>query len=316
MDDLSTKNALSCQQAEATICLNRFLDYFSFKSMIHTMRNKAAWYLLAVFLLSYLPSDAQLLSSLSRYPKNDGKDNKIKMQLHKRVYLGVYGWHIMSNPYTMRVRDSIFYDGYDFRDKKNGKELDTTFTTTARLTKSLSGYLGVSVPVAMSGSKSMFCLDIEANILTGGLTYDTVILPLTYKNLKIAETIPFMMASLPVSFNYKFGGDATLSKDNRTLLSAGAGIATSYITIDDNTNSEALIKAVPFIKAEVGFVFGVAFKLRGTAYLGNYEMTNYTSPEASTAVGVLSRQYSGQLGYNFSVIIMPMALAWDKPLVR
>src|SRR5690606_25816261 len=130
---------------------------------------------------------------------------------------------------------------------------------------------------------------------TGALTYDTVIIPLSYKDLKVAETLPFMMASLPISFNYKFGGDASLSRDNRTLLSAGAGIATSYITIDDNTNAEALIKAVPFVKGEVGFVWGVGFKLRATAFLGNYDLINYQSPEASTAVGMISRQYSGQL---------------------
>jgi hypothetical protein len=280
------------------------------------MRNKAAWCLLAVFLLSYLPGKAQFMSGLNRYRKNETKEKKFDMALHKRIYLGVYGWHFMSNPMTMRVRDSVYYDGYDFRDKKNGKELDTTFTTQARITKSLSGYLGVSVPLAMPNNKSMFCLDIEANILTGAITYDTVILPLGHRDLQISETIPFMMASLPVSFNYKFGGDATLSKDNRTLLSAGAGIATSYITVDDNTNAEALIRAVPFVKAEVGFVFGFAFKVRGTAYLGNYDMIDYKSPEISTGVGLLSRQYSGQLGYNLSVIIMPMAFAWDKPLIR
>lgn len=284
--------------------------------MIHTMRNKAAWCLLAVFLLSYLPGEAQFISGLNRYRKNESKEKRFDMALHKRIYLGVYGWHFMSNPMTMRVRDSIYYDGYDFRDKINGKELDTTFTAQARITKSLSGYLGVSVPLAMPNNKSMFCLDIEANILTGAITYDTIILPLGYKDLQIAETIPFMMASAPISFNYKFGGDATLSKDNRTLLSAGAGIATTYITVDDNTNAEALIRAVPFIKAEVGFVFGFAFKLRGTAYLGNYNLIDYKSPEASTAVGMLSRQYSGPLGYNLSVIIMPMAFSWDKPLVR
>lgn len=280
------------------------------------MRNKAAWYLLAVLLLSYLPTEAQFLSSLNRYPKNESKDNKIKMQLHKRMYLGVYGWHFMSNPIHLRVRDTMYANNDAFKDKIGGKEIDTTFSTSAKLTKSLSGYLGVSVPVAMPSQRSMFCLDIEANVLMGELSYDTVNIPLTYKVQPIAENMPFMMASLPISFNYKYGGDASLSKDNRTLLSAGAGIATSYITIDDGSASEALIKAVPFIKAEVGFVFGVAFKIRGTAYMGNYDLIDYKSPELSKATGVISRQYSGQLGYNVSVIIMPLSFMWDKPLIK
>lgn len=280
------------------------------------MRNKAAWYLLAVFLLSYLPGEAQFISGLNRYRNNERKEKKFDMALHKRIYLGVYGWHFMSNPLTMRVRDSIYLTQDDFTNKVGAKEIDTTFTTTARLTKSLSGYLGVSVPLAMPSDKSMFCLDIEANVLMGELTHDTITIPLTYKDLAIKESMPFMSISGPVSFNYKYGGDASLSKDHRTLLSAGAGIATSYITIDDGTGSEAIIQAVPFVKAEVGFILGVAIKVRGTAYMGNYNLIDYSSPEISKATGIISRNYSGQMGYNLSVIVMPLSLTWDKPLIR
>lgn len=240
----------------------------------------------------------------------------MKMQLHKRLYLGVYGWQFMSNPIEVRVRDTMYANNDAQRDRIGGKEIDTTFRTSARLTKSLSGFLGVSVPLAMPTEKSMLCLDIEANVLMGELTYDTVTIPLTYKELYQTENMPFMMASLPISFNYKYGGDASLSRDHRTLLSAGAGIATSYITIDDGSGAEALIKAIPFVKAELGFVFGVGFKVRGTAYMGNYNMIDYQSPALSSATGVISRQYSGQLGYNVSVIIMPLAFKWDKPLIK
>lgn len=280
------------------------------------MRNKAAWCLLAVLFLSYVPSDAQFISSLNRYRNNDKKDNKIELQLHKRIYLGVYGWHFMSNPMEMRIRDTAYWTDDAFAIKENGGEVDTSFTVTANLTESLSGYIGVSVPVAMPNDKSMFCLDIEANVLAGALTYDTVTVPLYYKDLKVSETLPFLMGSVPISFNYKYGGDASLSKDHRTLLSLGAGLATSYITIDDNTNSDALITAIPFVKAEVGFVWGIAFKLRGTAYLGNYNLIDYDSPEQSTAIGVLNRRLTGPLGYNVSVILMPLSFTWERPYIR
>ncbi len=280
------------------------------------MRNKAAWCLLAVFLLSYLPGDAQVLTGLNRYRKNERKEKKFDMALHKRLYVGVYGWQFMSNPMSIRVRDTRYFDQLDFDTKTSGYEIDTSFTVQSRMVKSLSAYLGTSVPLAMPTDKSMLCLDIEANVLAGALTYDTVRVPLYYKDLALAETIPFMVGSVPVSFNYKYGGDASLSKDHRTLLSAGAGIATSYIMIDDGTSSEALIKAVPFVKAEVGFVLGVAIKLRGTAYLGNYNLIDYTSPEVTTAMGVIERKYSGPLGYNLSVIVMPLSLGWEKAYVR
>jgi len=279
------------------------------------MRNKAAWCLLAVFLLSYLPSDAQIMTGLNRYRKNERKENenKIEVALFKRLYLGVYGWHFMNNPMTIRVRDTAFATIENKNDHINGKEVDTTFSTNVRLTKSLSGYLGVSVPFAKPTEKSMFCLDIEGNVLMGNLTYDSIKIPLTYTDLIMAESIPFMMASAPVSFNYKYGGDASLSREHKTLLSAGAGIATTYITIDDGSKSDALIKAVPFVKAEVGFVLGIAIKVRGTAYLGNYNLIDYKSPDASFATGVIERSFAGPLGYNVSVILMPLALTWEKP---
>lgn len=280
------------------------------------MRNIAAWCLFAVLLLSYTAVDAQVFTSLNRYRKNEKKVGKIPLQLHKRLYLGVYGVHFMENPIDIRIRDTAYPSQDDFNDRINGTEVDTSFTTTARLTKALTGYLGVSVPFARPTETSMLCLDIEANILMGELSYDTVTVPLNYKDLFVTESMPFMMASAPVSVNFKYGGDASLSKDHRTLLSAGAGIATSYITIDDGSGAEALIKGVPFVKAEIGFLFGVAIKLRGTAYLGNYNLIDYTSPDISTASGIISRRYSGQLGYNLSVIIMPLSFMWDKPLLR
>lgn len=279
------------------------------------MRNIAAGLLLAVLMLCSTSSDAQF-TPLNRMPKNNKKEDKIPLQLHKRLYLGVYGWHFMANPMTIRVRDTGFVTQDNLEKRENGFEVDTTFTTTARLTKSLSGYLGVSVPLAMPSDKSMLCLDIEGNVLMGTITYDSVKIPLGIQDLYMAEEIPFMMGSAPISFNYKYGGDASLSRDHRTLLSAGAGIATSYIMLDDGSGAEALIKAVPFVKAELGFVFGVAFKLRGTAYLGNYNLIDYKSPQASSATGVLMRQYGGPMGINLSVIVMPLAFMWDKPLNR
>lgn len=281
------------------------------------MRNNAALCLLAVMLISCLPSEAQFVSGLGRYRKTEKGEKNLRLQLHKRIYIGgSFNSHYMSSAMNMRVRDTAYATPEDFNDKIGGKEVDTSFTTTARLRNSLSGFLGVSVPLAMTSEKSMLCLDIEANVLMGELDPDSVTVPLIYKNLEIQESLPYMVMSAPISFNYKYGGDASLSKDHRTLLSAGAGIATSYITIDDGSGADALIRAVPFIKAEAGFLLGVAIKVRGTAFLGNYSLIDYQSPEISRATGIISRSYTGNLGYNISVIIMPLSMTWDKPLLR
>ncbi len=283
------------------------------------MRNKAAWCLLAVFLLSYLPSEAQFITSLNRYRKHDRKENKMRLQLHKRIYLGVYGQHFMSNSLSMRIRDTTYPDQQSFTDKVNKGSIDTTVQTNARLGKSITAYLGVSVPLAMLNSKSMLCLDIEGNILMGEITHDTINIPLIYKDNPVQENMPFMMMSAPISFNYKFGGDASLSKDNRTMLSAGAGIAASYTTITgiaEGYTADPIINAVPFVKAEVGFLMGVAVKIRGTAYMGNYNFIDYKAKDLGSASGVISKNYSGRMGYNLSVIIMPLSFTWDRRYIR
>lgn len=278
------------------------------------MRNKAAWYLLAIFLLSYIPSQAQFTTSLNRYRNTRGEESKNRLQLHKRIYLG-YGMQFMSNPFKLRIRDTFYNDTTSYNDKVNKQSIDTTIYTSAKLSKTLNAFLGVSVPVARVSPKSMVSLDIEANILMGEVSYDTIrIRKITdVRDTFYSENLPFMMMSGPISFNYKYGGDATLSKDNKAMFGAGLGVAASYITVE---GGDALIKAVPFVKVEGGFFLGLAFKLRGTAYLGNYELLNTKTEKLGTASGILSRQYSGPLGYNVSIIVLPFSFTWDKPLIR
>ncbi|MCB0700790.1 MAG: hypothetical protein H6551_06135 [Chitinophagales bacterium] len=282
------------------------------------MKNKVAWFLFAAFLLAYAPSKAQFSTTLNRYRKID-KEERMRVQLHKRLYLGgVYGTHIMSNPLYVRIRDTAYFHDTLAMKKQGGIEIDTFIQTTARLTKTMGGYLGVSLPLAMVTERSAITLDIEANILMGELSHDSIKINKIYKDSLYYEAMPFMMMSGPISVSYRYGGDASLSRDHRTMFSAGAGIAASYITIDTKSGGkqDPLIKAVPFIKAEVGFFFGVAWKLRGTAYLGQYEMVNTKTEAISTDAGFISKRFSGPLGYNVSLMVFPLSFNWDKRILK
>ncbi len=281
------------------------------------MKQRVAWFLFAAFLIAYIPSEAQLTTSLNRYRKSD-KEKTTKLQLHKRVYLGVYGQHLMSNPLYLRIRDTTFFDSASYADRVSGMEVDTNIQTVARLKKSISGYIGVSVPVALIGEKSMISLDIEANLLMGELSYDSLAIKKVIADgidTFYQENMPFMMLSGPVSVNYKWGGDASLSKDHKAMLAVGAGVAASYITVDPlSGKQDAIIKAIPFVKAEIGFFLGVAWKIRGTAYLGQYDLIDIKSENLSSAAGVIEKRYSGPLGYNISLMAYPLSFLWDKPV--
>lgn len=284
------------------------------------MKQRVAWFLFAAFLIASIPSKAQFTTSLNRYRKSD-KEKKVPLQLHKRIYLGLYGQHLMSNPLYLRIRDTSYVDSISQVDRVGGRAIDTNIQTTARLSKVLTGYIGVSVPVAHFGEKSMISIDIEANALMGELTYDTVYVPKILADKRdtfYSENMPFMMLSGPISVNFKWGGDASLSKDHKAMFAAGAGIAASYISVDplSGGQQDPLIKAVPFVKAEVGFFLGIAWKLRGTAYLGQYDMINVKSAELSSAAGIIEKRYAGPLGYNFSLMAYPLSFMWDKPVIR
>lgn len=277
------------------------------------MRKHAAWYLIVVLLLAYFPSEAQFSTTLRRYKKAD-KEPQWRLQLHKRIYLGVYGQHIMSNPLYLRIRDTAYATQESFDLKIGGVEIDTTLQTTARLKQNLTGYLGVSIPLSRITPKTMISFDIEANVIMGNITYDTFTVDKIYKTDYYSEEMPFMMFSGPISINYKYGGDATLSKEDKFMASVGAGIAPAYITVDPlgGAKQDALVKAVPFAKAELGFFLGVAWKLRATYFMGQYDLIDVKAENLNNATGIIRKQYSGPLGYNFSLKVYPLSFMWDK----
>ena len=70
---------------------------------------------------------------------------------------------------------------------------------------------------------------------------------------------------------------------------------------------------MPFLKAEIGFVAGVAFKIRGMAYLGKskYTPTIHYGINNIGAFDVLETSTEGSNGYSISAIIMPFSWTWN-----
>jgi hypothetical protein len=250
---------------------------------------------LTVVLLAIGTADAQVARTASMFgdysKKNKAKKGR-KSTLLQRLTLG-YGQHFVYNTVDINYRSSSVSD--------------TTFSTGITSTSPMSGFLSFTFPLARISERSAFTLDVGATYTAFNLQYDTVKMS---DGIVLTEQMPVSIISLPISFDFKTGGEATLDKANRLLFTGGIGIAPSYVMADNNP--EASIKALPFVKLEAGFFLGLAFKLRGMAYIGN---TNYIDDQGTKAVvpGIVSRKTSGGYGYSISLGIMPFSYKW-KPV--
>jgi hypothetical protein len=255
---------------------------------------KSVLSVLAIILLFAGTSNAQMRAGgmFGDYSKKSKSKNKKHSTLLQRLTIG-YGQHYVSNTLDVNYR----------ADAVNDSSFKVALTSTAPMV----GFFNFTFPLAKVSDKSAFTLDIGFSYTAFTLKYDSVIV---HDGKVQTEELPVSIMSLPISFDFKTGGEATLSKENRLLFTGGIGIAPSYIMAD--INPEAAIKAMPFVKLEAGFFLGIAFKLRGLAYFGN---AHYIDDDGMKAVvpGVTSRVSSGSYGYTISLGIMPFSYKW-KPV--
>ena len=257
---------------------------------------KSVLSVLAILILFAGTADAQMnraggmFGDYSKKSKTKGK--KGGSTLFQRLTIG-YGQHFAYNTMDIEYRQ----DGVR----------DTSFNVALNSTAPMVGFLNFTFPLAKVSKKSAFTLDIGFSYTAFTLRYDSTTV---LDSMIVTEDLPVSIMSLPISFDFKTGGEATLSKENRLLFTAGIGVAPSYVMAD--INPEASIRALPFIKLEAGFFLGMAFKLRGMAYLGNARYINDEGAKA-TVPGITSRVSNGGYGYTISLGIMPFSYKW-KPV--
>lgn len=257
-----------------------------------------------VALLSANQADAQLYR-LGKSPNyNVRKQEKGQYPLWQRIQLG-YGIHTLSNKAN-----------FEYRTVDN-----KTYTSIASLksAQSMVGSLDVYFPVAHMTPRYCFAINAGANVIMNTLTHDTVVLG---PNMSFQKDLKTMIIGVPISLDFKAGGDAAQSKQYGTMFTVGAGIQPMYIQSDGfkSEGSKSInqdTKILSFIKAEAGFRAGLAFKLRAMAYIGQLTLvdrqeTIIKEGTASTILGYRRTTSSGPLGYTLQLIVMPGAIGWKK----
>jgi len=170
-------------------------------------------------------------------------------------------------------------------------------------------HIGNYIPMALISDNSMLVLNIELTAASMKLTYDSVVIT-AKRNFHVSyETY---RAGMPISIEYRLGGDVLLHKKQKMLFGIGGGICPQIIKSDDYDKQSPLL-FTPFAKAELGAMVGLAFKFRVVYYWGTF---HYGTTEEygimDTPNNYAKSEFNGGAGITASLIILPFSFTWNK----
>lgn len=178
----------------------------------------------------------------------------------------------------------------------------------------ISGSGDFSFPLSYYGEKANLAICAGFTFAGASMKIDSVAIS---DNRVINDEYSMIMFGIPVSLDYKTGGEAILNKSYKSLFTIGMGLQPTLFTSEYprrgggggniiTIRGEPVFKVVPFVKAEFGFHAGMAFKLRGVAYIGD---AKYVDSQNDYGVHVKAK---GSCGYMFSLIFMPFSWDWES----
>lgn len=216
-------------------------------------------------------------------------------RVYQRIYIGA-GKHFLTG------KADLHYVGTD----TTGAPVDTNLTKNVRAKGSYVFHAGTFFPVALLSDNSMIAFNVEFLGAFYYLAIDSVFFHpgALYKG---SETIA--MLGVPVSLEFKSGGDVSLSKARKSMFAIGAGAyfggTNSYVTHQD----QLPFIPIPFAKVEAGFFAGLAFKLRGVAYFGKANFIDRPTGNIFGEDQLTTKTHTGY-GFQLSVIMMPFSNGW------
>jgi hypothetical protein len=215
-------------------------------------------------------------------------------RIYQRITIGG-GLTFMSGNYTFA------YNGQDTL----GKAISDTLTKKYRSKDNYVFYLGTFFPITLITDNSMLAFNTEVMFSMATLDFDSVEFApkVVYKKRE-----KIVSGGLQLSLDYKWGGDVPLER-NSTMFTLGAGL--SFTRFESMPNLNGLpIRAIPFVKADVGFYAGLAFKLRGMVYFGSDEYRDKTYFDAINT-DRLHVNVKGSYGFNIALLILPFSAGWE-----
>ncbi len=186
--------------------------------------------------------------------------------------------------------------------------IDTAISATIKAKQSYAFYVGSYFPIALMSDKSMLVAEVELMASVSKLTYDSI--PIAAKTNISAPTDVYKIG-IPISLEYRSGADVLLSKEARSMFTLSAGFNFCIINSDDYDRVTPL-RALPFVKAELGFFAGIGFKIRGVYYFGNSDYNYTVNYNVAHGTGdQLISKFRGSNGFNLTLVLMPFSVNWN-----
>ncbi len=216
--------------------------------------------------------------------------NSIRGKLYKRMSIG-YGTNFMQSSLSMTVAPP-----------GEGK---ITKNVTLETSRPIAAFSNTFFVISQMGEQSGVVLDVGINYAAWNFSYDSVIFRGANYTGIYSSDIPMLYAAVPLSIDFKTGGEMSLRKEHKHLFTAGVGIAP--VMIGNDLTIRAALK--PFVKLEAGFHAGIAFKVRGLFYIGE---GGFIKDEGEMGSNVIARKTTGNFGSSIGLVLMPFSWDWEK----
>ena len=217
-------------------------------------------------------------------------------RISQRIYVGV-GKHFINGSAKLH---------YIGPDSSGTRQIDTNIDTKVRAKHSFVVYGGTFFPIALISDQSIIAFSVEFLGSYNDLTLDSVVFR-PGEIYKKSESI--VMLGVPLSIDFKTGGDVSLSKAQRGMFGIGGGVLAGGTSSYVDQTAQAPFKFIPFIKAEVGYFAGIAFKLRAVAYFGDANFIDRVTGNIYGNDQLFTTVKSGY-GFQVSLNILPFSYGW------
>ena len=266
-------------------------------------------YLVAFLLVAvFLTSTANAQYTVREYFASVARSNEPFRPL-QRIELG-YGF------YNMNTANFQFdYNKTDI----NNQLIDTYYVATMKPTAAMSASFGLHFPIAMLRNRGVVA--VATTFAYNKMDYETDKFYLTTSNYLTYKFATTQMAAR-LGVDLMVGNHGVLDKSKPTCYTIGLGLAPTQFNMTPSvigtdgktTTGEAVskMKMQPYIKAEIGFMAGLCFKLRATYSFGRADLMRVTSPSAVPASYPLATTFQMRSNLELSFIIMPLSPAWRK----